>query len=285
MNVACRNLFLFLASLVLSVCALAQTQQTQSSSPAVAAATSQIQALTNLPANEWRFHPGDIPHGEDVSLDDSSWSTVKPHSKAPQEAAWYRQWIVVPPTLNGYDLTGTKLWFQFIANANGEVPEIIYFNGRRVAMGEDLEPIILLDPVKPGDKVLVAVKLLQTVDQKRFDDAIVRVEFVTTRPNPSDLLEEIKSVVALAPSLGENSGSVTQHLEDAARAIDFSALISTLRGSGPGPRPSMSCIAPSAPRCNSCTSIRNTLIRNRRPLTTSGWRKSILLCTSRLPNA
>ena len=73
---------------------------------------------------------------------------------------WCRQ------TLNGYDLTGARIWFQFHAEANGPMPEILYFNGRRVAMGDDLEPVVLFDKAKPGDKVTVAVKLLHTVDTK-----------------------------------------------------------------------------------------------------------------------
>jgi alpha-mannosidase len=48
------------------------------------------------------------------------------------------------------------------------MPEILYFNGRRVAMGDDLEPVVLFDKAKPGDKVTVAVKLLHTVDTKSF---------------------------------------------------------------------------------------------------------------------
>jgi len=43
------------------------------------------------------------------------------------------------------------------------MPEIFYFNGRRVAFGDDLEPIVLFDKAKPGDKILVAVMLLHTV--------------------------------------------------------------------------------------------------------------------------
>ena len=75
-------------------------------------------------------------------------------------AVWFRQTIQVPATLNGYDLTGARIWFQFHADANGPMPEILYFNGRRVAMGEDLEPVVLFDDARPGDKVVVAVKLL-----------------------------------------------------------------------------------------------------------------------------
>ena len=107
------------------------------------------------------MHSGDLAHGEDVNLDDSSWETIKPRDNAPKDAVWFRQTVQVPDTLNGYDLTGSRIWFQFHAEANGPMPEILYFNGRRVAMGDDLEPIVLFDSAKPGDKVTVAVKLLQ----------------------------------------------------------------------------------------------------------------------------
>ena len=192
--------------------------------PVIDGVTSQLRALTRLEADEWRYHAGDLPHGEDVGLDDGSWSVVKNRSQAPADAVWYRKWITVPPTLNGYDLTGTKLWFRFSASANGPITEIVYFNGRRVAMGDDLEPIVLFDPAKPGDKALIAVKLLQTVDNKQFQDAMVRVEFVGTRPSPLDLSQEIESASALAPSLGAKSQLVQQGVERAAQAVDFEAL-------------------------------------------------------------
>jgi len=186
--------------------------------------TSQLTALTRIAAEEWRYHAGDLAHGEAVGLDDSSWAVVKKGTVAPEDAVWYRRWIEVPATLNGYDLTGTKLWFRLSASGNGPIPEILYFNGRRVAMGEDLESIVLLDPVKPGDKVLIAVKLLQTVDKKHFDDAEVRVEFADNRPSPLDLLQEIQSVSALLPSLGDKSRTVEEGLARAAKAVDLAGL-------------------------------------------------------------
>ena len=33
---------------------------------------------------------------------------------------------------------------------NGPLPQIVYFNGRRVAMGDDLEPIVLFDRAPAG---------------------------------------------------------------------------------------------------------------------------------------
>jgi len=198
-------------------------RSTNASDPAIAAVTSQLKALAALPAEEWRFHEGDLPHGEATDLDDGQWSIVRRGSQAPEVSVWYRRWIEVGATLDGYDLSGSRIWFHFSASGNGPIPEIIYFNGRRVAMGEDLEPILLLDPVRPGDRVLVAVKLLQTVDKKHFDGANLRVDFASTRPSPGDLLEEIESAWVFA---GSDSGSpnVREAVEKAARAVDLDAL-------------------------------------------------------------
>src|ERR1700690_1007765 len=186
--------------------------------------TSQLTSLTHLPAEEWRFHVGDIPHGESVSLDDSTWQAVKGNSEAPMDAVWYRRWIEVPKNLNGYDLTGTKIWFHFQIDANGPMPEIIYFNGRRVALGEDLEPIVLFDPAKPGDKVLVAIKILYTEDTKHFAGADLRIDFTSSRPNPSDILQEMQVVSKMIPSLGPDAAAVQQKLEAAASAVNLKAL-------------------------------------------------------------
>jgi alpha-mannosidase len=183
-----------------------------------------LKSLTMLPADEWKFHAGDVSHGEEVSLDDSNWMTVREGSQAPTDAVWYRREIEVPKNLNGYDLRGTRIWFQFIAYANGPMPQIIYFNGRRVAMGDDLEPIVLFDNARPGDKALVAVKLLHTVDKKTFAAADLKIDFAPTRPNPSDLVQEIESTALLTREQRQNSSDVQQELETAISDIDLVAL-------------------------------------------------------------
>src|SRR5271170_6347869 len=193
-------------------------------SPAAIAKLHTLEMLNSLPVGEWRFHAGDVPHGESPSLDDSSWQLVKPRSKAPQDAVWYRRVIEVPKTLNGYDITGARIWFQFHANANGPMPQIIYFNGRRVALGDDLEPIVLFDPAKPGDKVLVAVKLLHTVDKKRFNGVTTKIDFAENRPNPMDLCLEFVSSTLLIPSLSTDPSQQKATLETAIGAVDLKAL-------------------------------------------------------------
>ncbi|HEX3373999.1 MAG TPA: glycoside hydrolase family 38 C-terminal domain-containing protein [Edaphobacter sp.] len=197
-------------------------------SPAAIAKLHTVEMLNSLPVGEWRFHAGDIPHGESPSLDDSAWPLQKPRAKAPQDAVWYRRVIEVPKTLNGYDLTGARIWFQFRADANGPMPEIIYFNGRRVALGDDLEPIVLFDPAKPGDKVLVAVKLLHTVDEKTFAGVSLKIEpnpnAASPRPNPEDIRIQCISAANILPALPTPRKDLLPKVEEAVAAIDLKAL-------------------------------------------------------------
>ena len=188
------------------------------------AVVERLSSLNRLPAEEWRFHAGDLAHGESPQLDDSSWQLVKPRMEAPQEVVWFRRWIEVPESLHGYDLTDARVWFSFQAEANGPMPEIIYYNGRRVAMGDDLEPIVLFDKAKPGDKVLVAVKLLHTVDKKTFAGTDLKLDFAENRPNPEDLRLEILSTTLLIPSLSKEVAADTTTLEKATGAVDLAAL-------------------------------------------------------------
>jgi alpha-mannosidase len=183
-----------------------------------------LRSLMHLPAEEWKTHSGDVPHGEAIDLDDSSWKTVGPNSKGPYETEWYRRWIEIPKGLHGYDLTGARIWFNFRDDANGPATQIIYFNGRRVAMGDALEPILLFDPAKTGDKVLVAVKILPTVDLKHITGADLRIEFSSTRPDPSHLFQEMGSVSILGPNVGPASPKIDAELAKAVDAVDLNAL-------------------------------------------------------------
>ena len=183
-----------------------------------------LSGLSELPDGAWKMHAGDLAHGEAVNLDESGWQTIAIHSKAPNDAVWFRQTYQVPQTLNGYDLTGARIWFQFHATANGPMPEILYFNGRRVALGDDLEPVVLFDEAKPGEKVTVAVKLLHTVDTKDFRGATLKIDFPEGRPNPEDLRLEFLSAALLVPSLAPGDATQMATLNSAIRTVDLAAL-------------------------------------------------------------
>jgi len=197
-------------------------------SPAALAKLGTLESLNTLPAADWRFHAGDLPHGESPTLDDSSWTVVHPGTAGPNNAAWYRRLVEVPPTLHGYDISGSRISFQFRADANGPVPQIIYFNGRRVALGDDLEPIILFESAHPGDKVLIAVKLLHTVDAKRFRTATLRIEpspeATTHRPSPDDIRTEAVAAANILPALIPSRKDLLPKVEEAVAAINMPAL-------------------------------------------------------------
>ncbi|HEY5328580.1 MAG TPA: glycoside hydrolase family 38 C-terminal domain-containing protein [Acidobacteriaceae bacterium] len=191
--------------------------------PAVAV-VDQLAELNNLPAGQWRVHTGDIAHGESTSLDDAAWPLTGTNKNFPSEAVWFRQWVEVPANLHGYDLTGARIWFDFSASANGAVPEIIYFNGRRVALGDAMESIVLFENAKPGDKVLVAVKLLATAAAKHFGNATMKIDFADGRPSPEDLRQEFLSAAALLPVVSTNLKADQSTLDRAIDAVNLKAL-------------------------------------------------------------
>ncbi len=193
-------------------------------SPAQCGVITRLGALSNLPEGQWRYHVGTLAHGEDPALDDSSWPVAVPNTDYSTDSMWFRQWITVPKTLEGYDLTGTRIWFGFNASVNGPLPEIIYFNGRRVAMGDDLEPIVLFDQAKPGERVLVAVKLMNTVDHKHFAGTPMQIDAASNRPGPEDLREELLSAALLVPSLSKNIPADQATLAQAIGQVDVKAL-------------------------------------------------------------
>ena len=228
-------LFAAVVTFLLSDGAMAQTnaffkQAASKLPPDARAVVMRLSSLSDLPDGAWRMHVGDVPHGEATDLNDSAWQTATAGTKAPNQAVWFRRTIAVPQSLHGYDLTGARIWFQFHASANGPMPQILYFNGRRVALGDDLEPIVLFDDARPGEKIVVAVKLLETVDVKTFRGATLRVDFAPNRPNPEDLSDEFLSAAVLLPSLAPGDKSREAVLLDAIKTVDTRALDVALAG-------------------------------------------------------
>ncbi|MGO9323856.1 MAG: alpha-mannosidase [Terracidiphilus sp.] len=226
-------LVFFVARPVAAQVVVSETQRVAAQMPAPSrAVVERLLSLGQLPAGTWKIHAGDLAHGEAVSLDETDWQPVALMAKAPNDAVWFRQTIQIPDTLNGYDLSGARVWFQFHAEANGPTPEMIYFNGRRAAMGEDLEPIVLEDDAHPGDKVVIAVKLLHTIDVKTFRGATLNIDFASGRPNPEDLAQEFLSASVLLPSLAPGDQGKLDTLSAAIAAVDVASLDSAETATG-----------------------------------------------------
>ncbi len=137
----------------------------------------------------------------------------------------------MPQTLHGYNLAGARIWFKLDISGSGPGPEYayqtVYFNGRRMAEGTHLEKQLLFDRAKPGDRALVAVKILTTQQDKRLEGADLRIGFAAGRPDPGDLEAELLSAAELLPVVTPDPSALQAQektLESAASAIDIPAL-------------------------------------------------------------
>ena len=137
-----------------------------------------------------------------------------PGEKAPTDAVWFRQTFEVPETLHGYDLTGARIWFQFHADANGPMPEILYFNGRRVAMGDDLEPIVLFDDARPGTRPWLPSSCSQQWTQKSSTAPRCVSSLPRTGPIPTICAQEFLSASVLLPSLAPGDSGTARRRQN-----------------------------------------------------------------------
>ncbi len=195
------------------------------------AAVERLGTLNSIGSQDWQYHEGAVPHGESPDLNTADWKTVTIPFIGSRQEIWLRRWIEVPKTLNGYDLTGTRISFQI--DVAGEGPGrgylygTIYFNGNRIVEGTHLGKQLLLAGAKPGDKVLIAVKMPPTPETKHFERASVQIGFLASRPDPEVLGTELAAAAELLPAITHDTTALALQekiLDSAARAVNISAL-------------------------------------------------------------
>jgi len=218
------------AAAVVGLCA-SVSYPSLSATQAPAAATSPERAviarlgeITQLPIGPWKIHVGDVQHGERLGLDDASWETKAAEGNYPRDAVWLRQWIRVPKTLRGYDLTGARIWFQVWGGSDRPPREIIYYDGQRVALGDDMEPVVLFDQARPGDSIFVAVCLPANEAEKHISRVVLRIDFSNGRPNPDDLRQGLFAASVLIPSLSKDTATDNATIRRTAAQVDIAAL-------------------------------------------------------------
>jgi alpha-mannosidase len=183
-----------------------------------------LSKLGELSVEGWRYHAGDVDGGQSLKLDDSSWQQLG--GQAPvqtTDAVWLRKKIVVPDTLDGYDLSGARLW---IRNMSGNNSVAVFFNGERVAAGDSMEPLVLTGSAKPGEAILVAIRIGTTARPKNITSMRIPVgiDYAQNRPNPQDLYTEFISAALLLPDLSTNPQADLATLDKAVQEVDISAL-------------------------------------------------------------
>ena len=235
-KIATAAIFLFVLSLFPCFVAAQQTPNArQFDHPSVAQTAAALEALSgqsqtvverlskfgNLPDGGWKYHAGDVRNGQSVDLDDSSWQTIQtPFSTGTTGAVWIRQWIEIPKTLGGYSLSGARIWLQGWRNSD----VVVFMNGRRIAEGEAMEPIVLFDSAKPNDKALIAVKFRDTSGAKTLPAIEFHIEPSPDRPDPKDLYVEFVTAALLVPDLAIDVPEQRAALERAIGEVDLGAL-------------------------------------------------------------
>ncbi|WP_348268059.1 glycoside hydrolase family 38 C-terminal domain-containing protein [Edaphobacter paludis] len=200
-------------------------------SPQGQAVVQRLSSFASLDARDWQYHEGPIEHGERPNLDTSNWKTVHLPFTAPKEEIWLRRWIEVPKTLDGYDLTGTRITLKVDVGGygpgRGYLYEMIYYNGYLDTEGTYIGPRTLIEDAKPGDKILIAVKMPPSTEIKHFEGAFIHVNFRANRPDPTALAAELASAAQILPVLitDPNQRAAQEKLLDsAATAVNLRAL-------------------------------------------------------------
>ncbi|MDP9158822.1 MAG: alpha-mannosidase, partial [Acidobacteriota bacterium] len=185
------------------------------------AAIKRLSELNSIPVADWKFHIGDLPHGESVNLADASWPFIRtPYQTTTADVVWLRTWIEVPASLHGYDLTGSRIWIKSWKDNDVTV----YLNSQRVAAGEDLEPIVLFASSRPGDRALLAVRVAKTDDSKWLPDTTLHFDTALGRPSPEEIYTEFVSAALLIPHLATDKQAAYTILEKAISDVELQQL-------------------------------------------------------------
>ena len=182
-----------------------------------------LQSLTRVQLSDCRWHE-DIAHPEDASLDDSTWTVIKPGAEFKPGVQDLRCQFTVPAAVNGYDVTRSALRFAFELRGDGLTMLSVYSNSHTVYRGDadTLEPILLTAAAQPGQRFVVAIRM-QVGDQARtLHRSEMLFDAPADRPNPDLLRTEILSTQAI---LNAYPDPKRQEIFDAAvQSADFSHL-------------------------------------------------------------
>src|SRR5580698_10470693 len=197
----------------------------QEPASAVELPLARLASLTTVPLPEWRWHD-DVSHPEDPSLNDSTWELTTLGAKWSTGTRAFRQRIEVPEKINGYAVEGARVKLDLALDSNGPDEISVFVNGALVFRGNEdtLQPMLLMDNVRPGQNLLIAVRMEATEVESNFYRAALTIEPPASRPDPSRLRMEILSARPLIAAYKEGKYQRELQLDAAISAIDFSTL-------------------------------------------------------------
>jgi hypothetical protein len=108
----------------------------QDATNVVPTALDRLASLTSLPLPDWKWHD-DVPHPEDISLDDAKWELVKLGTKWSTGTRVFRHWLVIPEKIDGYAIQGARIKLDLALDSNGPDQIAVFSNGSLVFRGNE----------------------------------------------------------------------------------------------------------------------------------------------------
>jgi alpha-mannosidase len=198
-------------------------------------ALQRLEAMTGVAIAGWKWHPDNLPHPEDPTLNDSDWQEYT--APVPQGAnfyrmyqrptvgngaTWFRALVEIPPSMGGYKIQGLPVWLnlRLFSRAQGNIR--VFSNGAMVEMAASnvQQPILLMDLAKPGSRFLIAAYSPGPAGL----GAALEVEYPAGQSNPLTMRQEILCVQAASNGFPEGQQQRASQLSAAVAAIDFAAL-------------------------------------------------------------
>ena len=204
---------------------LAQKYPTVAANP-YKATLERLRSTVQVPVSDWRGHAADLAHPEEAGLNDSDWSPVKVNEPWKKAAYWLRKTVEIPQQFNGYSPKGAKLQLDLYITSDESVNVSVFSNGMLVSRGEEETqlPITLTENAEPGQKFVVAVRVLGPGEKTRVHRSQLLITPPSTRPDPGLIADEIDSVHPLIDAYADGKEQRDQVLDSAVKAIDLAAL-------------------------------------------------------------
>ncbi len=196
-----------------------------------------LQSLLRASEADWRWH-ADVPHPEDARVDDSDWptATVKNvsgpsggHANEQQYTGTsvFRRWIEIPEKINGYATGGSRVLLDLRFGSPDSLMITVFSNGVIVYRGndDDIHPVLLTESAQPGQKFLVAARVVAPDNAKaEFFHSELVIQPPQSRPDPEFLRTQILAVRPIIAAYEEGKAEREQELDAAVKAVDFSPL-------------------------------------------------------------
>ena len=191
-----------------------------------------LQSITVVPLPAWQAHAADLPHGEDPAINTSDWQQVKPKEDW-KGSRWLRLTFAVPAQLNGYRLQGAHISLDLHVSSDDAIQISVFSNGNMVARTDEdgQVPISLIENAQPGQKLVLAVRVLDSGgggccggDSTRIEHAELQIQPPPDRPDPALMRLQILSAELVIAAYPDGKNERQQRLNSAVKAINVAAL-------------------------------------------------------------